>query len=63
MGPHPEYLLSAYVDDALDAAERARVAAHLAACGLCASRARELSATAGLLRALPDPRPSRSLVP
>ncbi len=63
MGPHPGSELSAYVDDALDAAEHARIAAHLDRCGPCASRARELSATAALLRALPDPRPSRSLMP
>ncbi len=63
MGPHPGSELSAYVDDALDADEHARVVAHLARCGSCVSRARELSATAAVLRALPDPRPSRSLMP
>lgn len=63
MGPHPDLELSAYVDDALDEPDRARVADHLAGCATCTARARELSATAAVLRALPDPRPSRSLVP
>lgn len=61
--PHPRALLSAYLDDAVSPAERASVAAHLTSCGDCRDRLAELRATSRLVAALPDPRPSRRLVP
>jgi anti-sigma factor RsiW len=55
--------LSAYLDRELPPAEQARVSAHLEACRACSARLAELRATATLIAALPDARPSRSLVP
>ncbi|HEX9268726.1 MAG TPA: zf-HC2 domain-containing protein [Candidatus Limnocylindria bacterium] len=63
MTEHPERLLSAYRDDALDGADRERVRAHLAACATCGRRLDELAATARLIAALPADVPTRSLVP
>src|SRR6266542_2889218 len=63
MTEHPERLLSAYRDDALDGADRERVRAHLAACAPCGRRLDELAATARLIAALPADVPTRSLVP
>lgn len=63
MTEHPETLLSAYLDDALDAADRAGLAAHLDGCGLCRARLADLAATSRLIRALPTLEPRRSLVP
>jgi hypothetical protein len=60
---HPHAELSAYVDDALDPAARAAVDGHLVACAVCRAHVAQLRATAVLLRALPDPVPSRPLVP
>ena len=61
--PHPRAQLSAYLDDALAPSERSGVEAHLGACADCRARLAELRATAMLIRALPEPRPSRRLVP
>lgn len=55
--------LSAYLDEELAPAERARVSTHLEACGRCAAQLAELRATATLISALPSAQPSRSLVP
>jgi len=55
--------LSAYLDEELAPAERARVSTHLEACGRCAASLAELRATATLISALPSAQPSRSLVP
>lgn len=55
--------LSAFLDEALAPAERARVQEHLDACGACRARLAELRATASLIAALPSPAPRRSLVP
>jgi anti-sigma factor RsiW len=60
---HPRADLSAYIDDALDPAAQAAVAGHLAACALCRAHVAQLRATAAFVRALPDPVPSRRLVP
>ncbi|TMB63224.1 MAG: hypothetical protein E6J38_03895 [Chloroflexi bacterium] len=61
--PHPRAQLSAYLDNALGPSERSVVEAHLGACADCRARLAELRATAMLIRALPEPRPSRRLVP
>jgi len=61
--PHPRALLSAYIDDALAPDEAAAVRAHLDACADCRTRLTELRAAARLIAALPDPRPTRRLVP
>jgi anti-sigma factor RsiW len=61
--PHPRAELSAYLDDALPAPERAAVASHLASCGDCRARLAELRSVASLIGALPDPVPSRRLLP
>jgi len=61
--PHARAQLSAYLDDALAPSERSGVEAHLGACADCRARLAELRATAMLIRALPEPRPSRRLVP
>jgi hypothetical protein len=53
-------VLSAYLDNALPAADRAHADAHLATCAVCRQELRELTATVALLRALPEPRPRRS---
>ncbi|MEO8633438.1 MAG: zf-HC2 domain-containing protein [Chloroflexota bacterium] len=60
---HPHADLSAYIDDALDPAAQAAVAEHVAACTVCRAHVAQLRATANLLQALPDPVPSRRLVP
>ncbi len=57
---HVEDALSAYLDGALPAAERAAVEAHLAACPACRTALAELRATQALLRAAPRPAPPRS---
>ncbi len=60
---HPHAELSAYIDDALDPAAQAAVEGHLVACALCRSHVAQLRATAAFVQALPDPVPSRRLVP
>jgi len=60
---HPFGDLSAYLDSALSSEARASVQAHLGTCALCRSRLAELRGTARLIAALPNPVPSRSLVP
>jgi len=60
---HPHAALSAYIDEALDPAARAAVDGHLTTCALCRSHLAQLRATTALLQALPDPVPSRRLVP
>lgn len=60
---HPHAELSAYVDKALDPAASAAVGGHVAACAVCRAHVAQLRATALLMRALPDPVPSRRLVP
>lgn len=60
---HPREQLSAYLDGALPPAERTAVDAHLDACADCRSRLAELRGVSALLRSLPDPTPSRRLVP
>ena len=60
---HPRAQLSAYLDDALSAAERTAVGAHLDTCVDCRARLSELRATASLIRSLPDLTPSRRLTP
>jgi anti-sigma factor RsiW len=61
--PHARAQLSAYLDGALAPSEREAVEAHLATCVDCRTRLAELRATANLIRALPELRPSRRLVP
>jgi anti-sigma factor RsiW len=61
--PHPRAELSAYLDDALTAPERSAVDSHLASCDDCRARLAELRSVASLIGALPDPVPSRRLVP
>lgn len=46
-------LLSAHLDGELDATERDRVDAHLAACGLCAAEREAIAAVRDRVRALP----------
>jgi anti-sigma factor RsiW len=60
---HPHAELSAYIDDALDPAARAAVDGHLVACAACRAHVAQLRATTTFLQALPDPIPSRRLVP
>ena len=60
---HPHADLSAYIDGALDPAAQIAVAGHVAACTVCRAHVAQLRATANLLQALPDPVPSRRLVP
>ncbi len=60
---HPFGDLSAYLDEALSSEAQASVQAHLDTCALCRSRLAELRGTARLIAALPNPVPSRSLVP
>ena len=60
---HPHAELSAYIDDALDPAAQAAVEGHLVACALCRAHVAQLRATVAFVRALPDPVPSRRLVP
>ena len=61
--PHPRAELSAYLDDALPAAERSAVDSHLTTCDDCRVRLAELRSVASLIGALSDPVPSRRLVP
>lgn len=60
---HPHADLSAYIDRALAPAAQAAVAEHVAACAVCRAHVAELRSTVSLLQALPDPVPSRRLVP
>ena len=60
---HPHAELSAYIDGALAPAAQAAVEGHVAACAVCGAHIAELRGTVSLLRALPDPVPSRRLVP
>jgi len=60
---HPHAELSAYIDGALATAAQAAVERHVAACALCRAHVAELRATVALVHALPDPVPSRRLVP
>ena len=60
---HPREQLSAYLDGALTPAERAAVDTHLGSCADCRARLAELRGVSALLRSLPDPMPSRRLVP
>jgi hypothetical protein len=60
---HPHAELSAYIDEALAPADRAVVEAHVDACAVCRAHVAQLRATTALVRALPDPIPSRHLVP
>jgi anti-sigma factor RsiW len=60
---HPQAELSAYIDRALAPAAQAAVAEHVAACAVCRAHVSELRATVALVQALPDPVPSRRLVP
>jgi len=60
---HPRAQLSAYLDGALGEPERRAVEGHLGSCADCRTRLGELRATASLIRSLPDPVPSRRLVP
>jgi len=60
---HPHAELSAYIDKALDPAAQAAVDGHLVTCALCRAHVAQLRATSSFLRALPDPVPSRRLVP
>lgn len=61
--PHPRAELSAYHDGALAPAEHAAVGSHLATCDDCRARLAELRVVASLIGALPDPVPSRRLLP
>lgn len=54
--------LSAYLDDMLDADERAHLEAHLADCGTCQRQLAELRQVRALLRALPQPALPRSFL-
>jgi anti-sigma factor RsiW len=60
---HPHAELSAYIDGALAPAARAAVHEHVAACAVCGAHVAELRATVALVHALPDPVPSRRLMP
>ena len=60
---HPHAELSAYIDGALAPAAQAAVEGHVGACAICRAHVAELRGTVGLLRALPDPVPSRRLAP
>jgi hypothetical protein len=60
---HPRAELSAYLDGALDPAAKAAVDGHLDTCALCRAHLAQLRATIALVHALPDPVPSRRLVP
>ena len=63
MTQHPRAELSAYIDKALDPAAQAAVEGHLVTCALCSAHVAQLRATASFVNALPDPVPSRRLVP
>jgi hypothetical protein len=60
---HPHAELSAYIDGELDPAAQAAVDRHLVTCDLCRADVAQLRATVALMRALPDPLPSRRLTP
>jgi Putative zinc-finger len=60
---HPHAELSAYIDGALVPAAQAAVRGHLDTCALCRTHVAELRATVALVQTLPDPVPSRRLVP
>jgi anti-sigma factor RsiW len=60
---HPHAELSAYIDGALAPAAQAAVQGHVAACAVCRAHVAELRATVALVHALPDPVPSRRLMP
>jgi len=55
-----EERLSAYLDDMLDADERAELEAHLATCDTCQRQLAELRQVRALLRAMPQPALPRS---
>ncbi len=61
--PHVHAQLSAFLDDALGPADRRTVESHLAGCAQCRTRLADLRAVASLIASLPDPVPSRRLVP
>ena len=61
-GPHVSEWLSAYLDNQLTTAERAKVQAHLATCPVCAAELGDLQATVGLLARLPAVPLPRSFV-
>jgi hypothetical protein len=63
MTQHPHAELSAYIDGALTPAAQAAVEGHLVTCSLCRTHVAQLRATVTLMHALPDPVPSRRLVP
>lgn len=59
MTPHDELdLLSSYLDEELDAPERARLEAHMTSCGECRSTLSALQSTVADLKTLPEPAPS-----
>jgi anti-sigma factor RsiW len=55
--------LSEYLDDELDAAERAAVEAHLQVCEACRTDLRDLAAVVARAGTLPDTSPARNLWP
>lgn len=59
-GEHVITVLSAYIDGALEAAERDSVRAHLAGCDACRAEHAELVATRAMLRAVPAMQAPRS---
>jgi hypothetical protein len=61
--PHRDGQLSAYLDGALAPDEGRAVEGHVSSCAGCQGRLGELRATAALIGSLPDPMPSRRLVP
>ncbi|NOX60513.1 MAG: hypothetical protein GXP42_00970, partial [Chloroflexi bacterium] len=61
---HPsEHLLHAYLDEELAPEEQAQIAAHLAACPVCAARLHELQALFITLESLPEAPLARDLSP
>lgn len=59
MNSHDELeLLSAYLDEELDASDRARLDVHIASCAECRSTLTGLQATLTDLRSLPEPAPT-----
>jgi predicted anti-sigma-YlaC factor YlaD len=62
VSPHVSELLAAAAAGALDPAESARVAAHLAECEACAALSREWSGLVDALGRMPEPRPTPGLV-
>jgi anti-sigma factor RsiW len=63
MTAHLDYELSAYLDGELDAADRQRVDAHLAACAGCRAALDDLHQMVRRARALDDRPPARDLWP